>query len=1295
MAAGKRNRRGLALILVLTVVLALAIIATPFVLSMLHQEKTAVTARATSQSDVGAIGAANMTLTQLYRGIDPWERQLGGTPYVDGLQEFQVPINSGQFGTLNVLDITGRLWGFTIHDEQAKLNIESCPTRALDTLRTLVDFRIHDQKDYLTRFSSRDARWILPQRVRAAGTITVGPGQTVEGAIADNVAHYGAGARLRFSRPGMRPFETAVRTNFLYATGLNAVETDPPVPGAYNGGVVEVEARHPVNVCTARREVLIAMWEGLAFNVAGIGSDTVTREEAMTLAAAMYGRTFETFADWALAVAAVNGPSLIDKAAIVLNALSPTIVAISNGTVPVAFVNFDTVAIEGRAMQNSASGTPLGTSGFLEVLDIAPPVPVARSLSSQHDFDHYLSARAMAAGQFGTVFAGYPWGSKMLTYPAVPPNPSDRTWQKPNQAWLQLAPSRDYRGNCQYAQVLQPREHYDTELEGLKLGGGSTSWTWDRVFTTNPNPPPANPLQQSPDCTAGGMEMWIRFDAAPGAGPVQLFDIREADMTNRLSLRYENGQLHFTATDCTVGSPTQPLDKGVAEIRTPFIPAVETWYHIGAYWKGTRYGHLALLVDGFADPAALMKHYDEAGVENFTELSSDLAQAATGISLKDVTWIPDPTTNDPGPVPLLIGSEVVGYDKASGTAIRGMRNTTAAFHPKGTKVSLFGYSAKLQPLQVSVDLGPLGTLTMLFDRLPTVNGAVQYTFGQAPAATVQGDKSNMGMTFIDASQNYVPVNSPAITDFPEKGYIKIDNEVIYYDQIDTSASPPRFASCQRGQHGTTPAQHNTGANVQMWCVPVTNTNNYLSPTIIQIEEEWIGPVQRDPVRPGFFIGVVQSGTVLPLWRGVLGSSQTSHAQSEAVLPLFGARESDMAVNRHNLMRYDRVTLLDATNYREQHRIRRATLGSGPFTFNMGDTQLAGFWAGVAKDFVPDQLHVRVAKWPSGELLGLNWLQTSGPGFSIGAGNFTVDEVKFFGSPKGNFMAAVIVNDTSQVVSVNGAGGLAQQGGALKIGDEIIGYATISGNNLQKCKRGWLNSPAQVHDQGDLAFNMSFLPISRITADIGDLDRTIPLSQALIGQGYTNGYVLIDQEVIGFESQGAQLTMPPDFDGNGLLRGMFGTTPRAHSTDALVYGIPWRYWDGYKPGQWDNRLPYWQASWTVRGARWRAIQWDAELPVGDTNLVVHCQVRCDGVGEIYALPALANDSLTWEFTGDGQAHRIDHASVMREKGQLDARFRIEYRPGSFWPNHSWKRTPRIRSIDVEYDRETKVLFHEDK
>ncbi|HZN61163.1 MAG TPA: hypothetical protein VFC90_02040, partial [Planctomycetota bacterium] len=159
------RKSGLALILVLTVIMALAVIATPFVLSMIMHEKTAVAERARRQAGYGAEGVRNFAVAHLYRGAESFERQSldqgkeGATPYIDDEGEFVVEIRDARLKDLGVRDPKGNLWGVTATDEQGKLNVMSAPDRVAVNLRTNLSQRVTDLKDVLTIYSGRPARW--------------------------------------------------------------------------------------------------------------------------------------------------------------------------------------------------------------------------------------------------------------------------------------------------------------------------------------------------------------------------------------------------------------------------------------------------------------------------------------------------------------------------------------------------------------------------------------------------------------------------------------------------------------------------------------------------------------------------------------------------------------------------------------------------------------------------------------------------------------------------------------------------------------------------------------------------------------------------------------------------------------------------------------------------------------------------------------------------------------------------------------------------------------------------------
>jgi hypothetical protein len=144
---------------------------------------------------------------------------------------------------------------------------------------------------------------------------------------------------------------------------------------------------------------------------------------------------------------------------------------------------------------------------------------------------------------------------------------------------------------------------------------------------------------------------------------------------------------------------------------------------------------------------------------------------------------------------------------------------------------------------------------------------------------------------------------------------------------------------------------------------------------------------------------------------------------------------------------------------------------------------------------------------------------------------------------------------------------------------------------------------------------------------------------------------------------------------------------------MVFGIPFRYSAGYKRGEFDNRMPYFQAAHTTRDARWRGIRLEIERDGRDPNLQPRCLARVDGLGDL-TRPWVDDQSAVWLFSGGGAHSLEDLISGRLENGQVEARLFLDYEPGSYWPANSWKRTLKIHEVRIDYDRDTKVVMHQD-
>ncbi|HVR84520.1 MAG TPA: hypothetical protein VMU54_09430, partial [Planctomycetota bacterium] len=876
---------------------------------------------------------------------------------------------------------------------------------------------------------------------------------------------------------------------------------------------------------------------------------------------------------------------------------------------------------------------------------------------------------------------------------------------------------------------------YPTEMDGKKESGPET-FDWKQFFALSFIPEDNPPTQtQRPDTGSGGFEIWTRWDSTPSSAT--LFDIKEQQTTNRVTLRVENNELILTAADSTIPNSTDPdgrIANGVAEIRWPnFKISQDTWTHFGAYWKSNRYADLAMLVDGFSDPQAKFMHYTgPGGSELMTTLSSALTPTSTSLTLKNSGILPSASELSP----IQIGDEVILYDQSAGTVVRGARGTVADAHPSQANVSLFGYSSKIRSGQVVVNWPP-GTnysTTLSFDRIPQTNATLTYNFGLAPTATVCGDKMDPlkpALWEFSPTATQLGVITPNIMDYPDQGYIRIDNEVLFYTARSTGGvagtfppSTAKFTGLTRAMFGSVAAPHPMGNAVHLWSVAANNLNNYPQITIIAVGTEWFGPVQKDPSGKNYWVGFMNGPVPVNFERGYncLFSVPSAHSAGDKVLPTFLGQDVNTipSTTLASMGAGDRVTLVDGTNMKAVARIRRTSTDPRPNgiagwagSFQIqgnAASQIASLYDFTTRDWVADNLHCRILKFPSGELLSLAWLQTASPQVTIGPVAGQIDELKAFAGSKGRIRLALQagVGDTTLTVHPTALGPF-QNGGLMKVGDEYLGYGSwpspTTNGVLSEVKRGWLNSTAELHDKGDVAFYLPWVPVAALSGDVSVTDKVIHVKQRLSGDPhkYTSGYVLLDNEMVLFQwngDDGLTLSMPPTMDGQrGLYRGMFGTQPASHSsTTSLAYGMPFRVWDTYKAREFDNSMVYFQWSTQLDLAHWNSYLWRQTMPQGERNIVIHGMARIDGKGDFWDPPGMSDLTLLVDsVTGTGKLNRIGH---LNDAGQLDVRFYVEYKPGSFEAQNprsaeSWKRAPKIQEIQVEYDRPIQTLHHEDR
>ena len=125
------RERGVALMAVILVLLALVAIATPFALSMRNQDRAAATqvhrSRAESTVEAG-LALAEEVLVRTSPGVDP-------TPHWDGPEELSVRLKSElEAYEANANDPTGSIWSVSASDEQGRVDVNHCSPFLLSNL---------------------------------------------------------------------------------------------------------------------------------------------------------------------------------------------------------------------------------------------------------------------------------------------------------------------------------------------------------------------------------------------------------------------------------------------------------------------------------------------------------------------------------------------------------------------------------------------------------------------------------------------------------------------------------------------------------------------------------------------------------------------------------------------------------------------------------------------------------------------------------------------------------------------------------------------------------------------------------------------------------------------------------------------------------------------------------------------------------------------------------------------------------------------------------------------------------
>jgi hypothetical protein len=299
-------------------------------------------------------------------------------------------------------------------------------------------------------------------------------------------------------------------------------------------------------------------------------------------------------------------------------------------------------------------------------------------------------------------------------------------------------------------------------------------------------------------------------------------------------------------------------------------------------------------------------------------------------------------------------------------------------------------------------------------------------------------------------------------------------------------------------------------------------------------------------------------------------------------------------------------------------------------------------------------------------------------------------------------------------------GLPETGGVVKIDDELIAYRELdtSGGYLLGCERGILGTTPAYHSVPSRIIPMAGIVVTKLEGALSATAAEIPVSDA--SEFPRAGYLRIGEELIGYTSRtDSSFTMPArrsaideetssldpeeeDVDAaSGLFRARFGTEAREHDDEAIVYAMPFRYWDRYAKYADDAEMSHFQVQKHVPGAVWKRIAWTEFLvPNVDIALLVRFEGGptwdSDRVIELGTDPMPREDRASYLYLIK-EPHEANRLNVRSDRIQIRVLF--PYLLGAYdrsvepMPDE-WKDTPRLKALRIEYVAPSTVLYHEE-
>jgi hypothetical protein len=552
-------------------------------------------------------------------------------------------------------------------------------------------------------------------RMRVENATSINPGTVVK--ITDGVnVDYGFVARVQIGGGGPGGGGAAATLSLLEPTKVPYLEGRTSITPLL---------RHPVNVNTASKDLLIDVFTGIRLTGGRMrdGADGAVKRAGAEFFAngILSARPLKGWEDLrnnlqetAQTYPLVTGP--LDVPTIFRNALDANDIQLSNTTVPFCFASYDRYRIEAAASINDQSGRETARRRVRDLVRVAPPETQTFHLRTQQEWE-----RSILSARWSPYFTTYPNPVEIWEPGAEPPfSRAPRMLQfsansgaakqagvfpHTTEGSVRLWPARlaDRGGYAEHfdGQAFQQASNIDVadiDPDGFKSenkpfeaplrnagtgGGGRSSGRGGRTagsFLDGRGPNPILVDFWLKTGGVGGRQVW--FDLAgsnPDEDRIQI--VKEGDGTLRLRVR-----------DRTIPDPSSSLDEVAEWIYTP-APGVwqaNTWYHVGGAYRGTKPDDGSVFLDGFKRGRA----------KYATTLSSSVRRGDQSLTCDDLSDWPQYGA-------AYVGREIVEFTRIgnslnavqypnNGGTGRGRRGTADIDHGAGTPVRLLGYSSPVE-----------------------------------------------------------------------------------------------------------------------------------------------------------------------------------------------------------------------------------------------------------------------------------------------------------------------------------------------------------------------------------------------------------------------------------------------------------------------------------------------------------------------------------------------------------------------------------------------------------------------